>query len=164
MRKIYGRAGAGQVAMAALAALVIAGCSSFGGPERDADTGELTEAGTIGVFELRVGDCLAELPDGNGIATINAVPCSQPHTDEIFASVPMPAAEFPGRAEVETFAGEACEREFAGFVGLGSQASTLEYGFLSPTESSWADGDREVLCVVLDPAGDVTGSLEGAAR
>jgi len=35
---------------------------------------------------------------------------------------------------------------------------------MSPTEGSWSDGDREVLCLVYDPSAETVGSLAGAAR
>ena len=49
-------------------------------------------------------------------------------------------------------------------VGDCISAFELEVQYLSPTESSWAMGDREIVCTVLDPAGPVTGTLEGANR
>lgn len=155
------RAGRGAV-VAVLTALAVAACSD--GPERDDDTGELLELAEIDVFELRVGDCLDRFSEGDEISQVRAVPCSAQHSDEVFTSAEMPGDDYPGDEAVAEFADEACLSEFQEFVGTPWQESELDYGFLAPTESSWADGDREVLCVVGDPESDVTGSLEDSGR
>jgi len=40
----------------------------------------------------------------------------------------------------------------------------LDFRFITPSEESWGDGDREILCTVYDPAGDTTGTLADANR
>ena len=51
--------------------------------------------------------------------------------------------------------------EFEQFVGEAYLDSRFDFSYYYPTEASWSRGDREVLCVIYDPAGPVTGSLEG---
>jgi len=51
------------------------------------------------------------------------------------------------------------------FVGVRSEDSIYDFGYLYPLAESWATGDREILCVIYDPAGKIgSGSLAGAAR
>jgi hypothetical protein len=49
-------------------------------------------------------------------------------------------------------------------VGMSYDQSALEVTWLEPTEESWEAGDRELVCLITDPAGQTTGSLEGANR
>jgi hypothetical protein len=43
--------------------------------------------------------------------------------------------------------------------------SELEIGTAVPTLESWADGDRDLSCLVLDPGGEqLTGSMRDAKR
>jgi Septum formation len=149
-----------------LAVVTLAGCSS--GPERDPETGELLEAGDVDVFELRVGDCLSGFADDAQVSTIHAVPCGEEHTDEIYAEVPIPDGdgdgEYPGDDAIVELANTGCYDRFAEFIGLSWEDSELDFGFLAPTEQSWEEGDRQVLCLVGDPTRPLTGTLEGAAR
>lgn len=148
--------------IAVLSALLMAACGTD--VERDDDTGELLEPTEIDVFELRVGDCLDGFSEGDEISRVRAVPCSADHSDEVFAAAEMSGEDYPGDDAVADFADEACVMEFEQFVGTAWEESELDYGYLVPTESSWAEGDREVLCIIGDPESDVTGSLENAGR
>jgi hypothetical protein len=159
----------GRFALAGLCLVALAGCSFIddlreGGPDRDPETGELVEAAQIGVFHLQEGDCLIEFDRGDDISTVQAAPCDEPHTDEVYASVVMPDGPFPGRERVQQFADDACTADFATFIGIPWEESMLDYRSFTPTEQSWNDGDREILCMVVDPGRDVTGTLAGAQR
>ena len=65
---------------------------------------------------------------------------------------------------VEAAAQNLCIARFDEFVGISYEESVLDVGFLTPTEQSWNDGDRAVLCTVYDPAEEISGSLRGAQR
>jgi hypothetical protein len=148
-------------ALAVVAAVMIIGCA----PERNEETGELAEPGDLGVFDLKVGDCLAEFTDGAELSSIEAAPCSEPHSDEIYAEGTVPDVdEFPGTKAVEAAAQDICLADYEAFVGRSYDRSVLDIGYLTPTEDSWADGDRAVLCTIFDPLEEVTGSLRGSER
>ena len=70
----------------------------------------------------------------------------------------------PSASEMEAIVQEQCLTSFEGFVGMPYEESALEVTWLEPTPESWEQGDRELVCMITDPAGDVTGSLEGANR
>ncbi|MCY7411467.1 MAG: hypothetical protein LH471_00230, partial [Salinibacterium sp.] len=72
---------------------------------------------------------------------------------------------YPGEDGVLAQADTGCEAEFDAFVGINYVESILDFTFYYPTAASWAEGDREILCLIFDPAGKITsGSLSGAAR
>jgi uncharacterized RDD family membrane protein YckC len=124
-------------------------------------------AGAVDVFDLEVGDCLADSLTGGveGIFTVETVPCSQPHSEEIYAVVPLPEGDFPGDEAVAVQADEGCTAEFESFVGLPYEESVLYYNYLYPSdEQSWNGGYRWATCSVYDPAGEVRGSLRGVQR
>jgi hypothetical protein len=159
----------GRVALVGLCIVALTGCSVIddfldSGPERDPETGQLVEASEIDVFALQVGDCLTEFDRGDDVSAVQATPCDEPHTDEIYASVDMPDGPFPGRDRVQQFADEACSDEFADFIGIPWEESALDYRSFTPTEQSWKDGDREILCMVVDQGYEITGTLAGVQR
>ena len=68
-------------------------------------------------------------------------------------------------AELETVFASICLDEFAGYVGAPYETSEIYASMISPSEGSWADGDRTFTCVLYDPEdAELTESLRGAAR
>ena len=124
-------------------------------------------AGAVNVFDLEVGDCLADSLTGGveGIFTVETAPCSEPHSEEVYAVVTLPEGDFPGDEAVADQADEVCNAEFESFVGLPYEESVLYYNYLYPSdEQSWNGGYRWATCSVFDPAGDTTGTLAAANR
>jgi hypothetical protein len=118
----------------------------------------------VNMFDLGVGDCLTEVQAGEEIVNVQTVPCSEPHSAEIYAVVTLPEGDFPGDEAIDTQAEDVCVGEFEGFVGLPYAESVLEFNYAVPVEESWAAGERGVACVVYDPDGDTTGTLADANR
>lgn len=163
-----------------LAALVVTGAVTLSGcsildqfapasvPARDAATGEVTQqTDNADVFQVRVGDCLntGALDASTEITDVPVVPCAEPHDDEVYHAFELADGEFPGEDAILAEADATCVAQFAEFIGLAYEQSTLDYWPMYPTEGSWENGDREVLCIAWDPAGEkVTGTLAGAAR
>ena len=143
--------------------LFLVACS---GAQRD-DAGTITEGGDVDVFSLNVGDCLGAT-EGDEVASVQAVPCDESHESEVFALVDYDAgadAEWPGDDAVSSFADEQCEAAFEEYVGISYNDSRYFITYLQPTEDTWADGDREVVCLVVGPDNEpVTGSLRGVGE
>jgi Septum formation/Protein of unknown function (DUF2510) len=121
----------------------------------------------VEVLDLKVGDCLADsMPTGGEeVFTVETVPCSEPHSEEIYAVVTLPEGDFPGDEAVAVQADEVCNAEFESFVGLPYEESVLYFSFLYPSdEQSWNAGYRWATCSVYDPGGDTTGTLADANR
>lgn len=156
------------------AALALTGCSLVGGlfpseAERD-ENGQITEANeNTDIFSIRVGDCTNDVATEE-VAAVPTVPCSEPHDNEAYFAYDIEADRFPGDDTVLAEAGDTCVSEFEGFVGLSYEESTLDVWPLVPTEATWADGDREVICFIYALSDDfttpvqTTGSLADAAR
>ncbi|HEX6367213.1 MAG TPA: septum formation family protein [Agromyces sp.] len=157
------------VASAALAAVLpLTGCGALGSllsppqPQRDEVTQEIVEQGQADVFALRVGDCLT-MVQGEQVDAVPVVPCSEPHSDEVYHDFQLDDGEFPGDEAIATAAQDGCLAEFNAFVGVAYESSTLDIGWYVPTADSWKQlDDRVVSCTIYDPARDVTGSLAGA--
>jgi hypothetical protein len=116
------------------------------------------------VFTLQVGDCLVDPSSEGEVSEVPVVPCSQPHTGEIFLSHMLTQSAFPSDAELEGIVSDTCVVEFATFVGIPYEDSALEVSWLSPTSESWDAGDRELLCIVNGPSNQVVGTLENSNR
>jgi hypothetical protein len=142
--------------------IVLSSCNTA---QRD-EEGNVVEAGNVGARNVQVGDCYNDHPDlAEGetleISGVDAVPCGDAHDNEAFAVYDLAKGEFPGEDEVVELSFAGCLERFADFTGIEFDRTTLDIGILYPLEVNWDDDDRQVVCSVYDPAGAVTGSLEG---
>ena len=141
-----------------LAALTLSGCSEI----------STLLNGEGDVFSLEVGDCMNDYGDDTEVTSVPIIDCDEEHDAEVYATEDIKGDTFPGSDEVSATADEICIDEFGDFVGIDYETSvTLDYWVLTPSEETWAVGDREVVCTIskYDETGNVvkvTGSLEGA--
>lgn len=147
--------------------LLVAACSGDDDAGRGED-GRITGAGSISVFDLQVGDCLKPDAEAEGeLVEVHAVPCEEPHTQEVFA---LPEYEgenpdvYPGEPEIRAFADAACLDAFEEYTGAAYLDSDLYFSYLHPSIDSWNEGDdRTIVCVVLSPGEETTGSVRAAS-
>ncbi|NYD72308.1 septum formation family protein [Herbiconiux flava] len=156
---------------AATAALVfsLTGCAGGGAsdPTRavgDPGASQAADPGTkTDVFTVKPGDCVDDTDDEN-VTELPVVDCAGPHDFEAFTSFEIDEGEFPGEDAVHSQAQDACIVAMGEFVGLDYSESKLDVQYLTPTEDSWNElDDRTVVCLVYDPAGKLTGTVENAA-
>jgi len=141
-------------AVAMSAVLLLSGCAA-------GDGGANGPSGSV--FTLSVGDCLGDAELGSELDSVAVIPCDDPHTSEIYAAVTLADTAFPGLEAITTEADLRCLDGFETFTGGAWADSAYDFTYLHPTEGSWAEGDREILCQIYDPRGPSTGSLEGVA-
>lgn len=148
--------------MRKVAALAIAGLLVFGvsacGDVRD-EAGTVTQSGSAHSLQIKKGDCVGSL-EGDQINDVQLVPCGDPHHWEAYAAHNMPDGDFPGSDEIGKVGQKFCDDEYTKFTGISSDKSQYTWTYLSPTEGSWKDGDREIMCFAGDKAGGIKGSLK----
>jgi hypothetical protein len=150
----------------AVVGLALSGCS-FGGDPVEAPSstaGPSRASDDMTAEDLSVGDCLNDADLSGIVTSVPVVPCSEPHDSEAYAEFELDEGPFPGSEEIDAKGNAGCVERFTEFVGIAFNESDLEYSFYLPTESSWPQGDRRILCEVYDPKKQTTGTLKGAAR
>jgi hypothetical protein len=144
---------------------VFGACSDDDGDGSDESSGdEPSGQEDASVFEIAVGDCLSDDVAGANVEEVPTVPCDQPHTSEVYFTYNIEEESFPSPERMDSLTEEQCMPAFESFIGMPYDDSEIEVTTLEPTAESWEQGDRELVCMVVDPAGEVTGSLEGANR
>jgi hypothetical protein len=147
----------------AVASLALSGCSSAPDAQRDESSGEITASADANVFTVAVGDCLdlASSQLAEEVSSLPTVPCSDEHDSEIYAETELPEGDYP--ADIQEQASQFCYDEFAPFVGLSYEESTLDVQPMTPLQDGWEQADDRVIqCIVMSPE-RVTGTLEGSA-
>jgi len=156
-----------SLALVGILAVTLSGCSVIESifpaqAERDEETQEVESAGEADVFTMAVGDCLND-QEADVVESVPAVPCSEPHDFEAYYSFDLVGDEYPGEEQIYTDADQGCYDAFASFAGIAYEDSALDFSYFYPTEESWANSDREIMCLIFDAA-QSTGTLAGAAR
>lgn len=125
-------------------------------------TAALVQDADVPVEDLEVGDCFLD-PGSTEAAfeAVRVVPCSMLHDNEVFHRFDLPDGNFPAGEQLETMAHNGCVDAFEGYVGEAYDESPFEIETLTPTEESWAAGDREVICTAYEPADAVASNPEG---
>lgn len=120
--------------------------------------------------DLEVGNCIdtAATSGQTTLYRVPVVPCTTAHGGEIYAETTAPDSlagnrSTPTQQALWDAADAYCYPQFAKFVGMRWAESELLYWPIAPSEASWAEGDRRILCVV-ESEQPVTGSLDGAER
>lgn len=163
-----GRFGATLLIRLVVAAAIAGGWwlfTSFDDASRDG-SGEIVGSGDLAVTDMEPGDCFndADVIEDEAVA-VAAVPCSEPHDNEVFAlhtTGPAFGDAFPGIPALDQYTYETCVSSFPGYVGSNYADSSLEIFTFFPTEEGWSEGDRGFVCVLyaLDFS-KLTGSARG---
>lgn len=127
-------------------------------PVRD-ESGQISETNDAAdVFAIAVGDCLNDV-SGTQVSTVPVVPCGEPHQYEAFAAMNLPDGDYPEVDEITKQADEFCYGEFESYVGISYDESALDFSYFYPQTDSWANGDREILCLAYGDE-DLSGSVK----
>jgi len=113
------------------------------------ENGRVIEAGSVNVFDVRVGDCIEELAEDPSATSVDAVPCAEPHRAEVISTITLPSGEWPGQRSVFSEADRGC----LGAIETETTPSSrngLESFYLHPTEESWElRDDRDIICIAI---------------
>ena len=143
--------------------IVSAGALAYDQTTRD-DNGSIIKEGELGVFSFKNGDCIKDVKEGASLDQATGVPCSESHQMEVYAETFIEDSSETRPTDFDKQGEEYCYQEFSRFVGISYEDSKLDFTYLTPSDDSWKEGDREITCLIKDPAGDVEGSLEGSQR
>jgi hypothetical protein len=94
---------------------------------------------------------------------VQVLPCSQPHTGEVFGTFQVAGHRYPGSAALQREAGRGCVTRLSGYLNPQMSASSLTQSYVYPDRGAWAAGERTVVCTVRSTAGPLTGSVRAAA-
>jgi hypothetical protein len=115
--------------------------------------------GTVTATDVKVGDCLKEIPSSTRVMTVDTVGCEEAHAGEVFAVLLMPEGDYPGQSAIEEYQNK-CEPELSSYAPDAITDDSVQLYVLYPTAETWEQGDRAVTCIAtLDPPR--TGSLKG---
>ncbi len=132
-------------------------------PVRDEDGLIVEPNPSTDAFSLLVGDCLNDgevaVSLGSEVETLPTVPCDEPHDSEVIATIGLRGTIYPGAEAIAREGDAGCIAALEALVGVPYLETPYDVSYYAPTELSWSEDDREIVCVAYDPAGPLTGPL-----
>lgn len=134
-------------------------------------TARSSEAELTAITDIDEGDCFdTQVSESSLIRAVWKVPCSEPHDYEVYAAfdyegdIEYRQPAYPGQAAVQDQAEQRCYERFEPFVGTRWTISALDIRTWWPSETSWTERDRRIICAVTSTdRSPLVGSQEGAA-
>jgi hypothetical protein len=125
--------------------------------------------------DLEAGDCIEDegaLNDAVSGEDVNTIDCGESHQFQIIGKFDVDDQDdYPGESDLQDEGREECTGEiFQDFVGIEyNESSIYADNPLYPSEDSWDNGDRTIICVAYEPGDDgelseVDESFEDAER
>lgn len=136
---------------------VIAGLALFrsvaGSEDFQAIVDQASSGGAVTV-DYALGTCF------NHGDSAGPVPCSEPHSHEVFALTPWTGDTYPDYEEawITVF----CDEAFQGYVGIEYFESKLFYDVAVPSMAAWDSGDHDIRCIAYEPGTDLTATIKDA--
>lgn len=129
-------------------------------PEQDRLPARRPPAEELPAGSLGVGDCLTTEAFQERTAEAELVACDEPHGVQVVAELEVGTDSYPGSGVLRQQAVQRCES--LAVTGLAAETvagTALDVLAVTPTEESFDEGDRTILCVVA--AGDEDDPLRG---
>jgi hypothetical protein len=113
---------------------------------------DLSSVATKPINDIATGDCFDDPSGALEDAEVVVVhTCSEPHDDEVYATLEMPGNDWPGLDTVDQWADTHCLDAFKPYVGTRYETSVLEIGWYYPLEESWVKyDDHKISCILFD--------------
>jgi len=129
---------------------------AVGEADRD-DSGSIEKEGDLNVFDLRVNDCVTDLPKSDGLqSSVKASPCDKPHEGEVYTVIELGDGDYPGDAFVNGKADRGCPARLRRL----DPPVEVDIFYFTPTKESWdADEGKTVKCIAVF-AKPATGALK----
>lgn len=105
---------------------------------------ELGETGAVNAVQVVPGMCLTGVDSDGAVQGTEVVRCDEPHGAEVFTQMTFDLAKHPGADQVTEQALEFCGDRLGGL--LPESATWVAW---TPSEQSWARGDRVALCIAV---------------
>ena len=128
--------------------------------ERATEPAQRGDTGDLNGVQVVAGMCLADVdPDATTVGRVTAVPCGEPHRAEAIAAYVFPESPWPGSERVARGATDFCAVQVGRAFDAVDVDVDADWTVWTPSQDTWAAGDRSALCIVTSTT-DLTGSFE----
>jgi hypothetical protein len=106
----------------------------------------------ISLNEVSAGLCVDVVEEINGIEFVNTKNCDQAHEYEVAGTYELDSIgdEYPGNIALSLRVHKECRPLFKSHTGQDYTGKGLGIETITPSVSTWSDGDRTVICLVAN--------------
>ncbi|MGI5129229.1 hypothetical protein ACQEVB_20660 [Pseudonocardia sp. CA-107938] len=158
LKVLLGIFGGGMLLLVALVLLGSVVGKSAPAPTRNAVDGATEKAGRLSAIDLRPGDCYnaGQLPPEPGstqfISTVEVVPCTTPHTDQVIDKISYRVADDLDAVR-DRRAGADCDKAYAAKLSAAAaKDATVQRGLILPRDAATWARHPVVACTVSHPS------------
>jgi hypothetical protein len=139
------------IGIAIVAALAIGGkiVHDQSQAKRSSD-GSITTKGDLDAFSIKTGDCFTNPGEATDFSKVTALPCTQPHTAQVYGSFTYPDATntAPDDTTMESTVADQC-KPFEASINTTFASTNNMYGaYIRPNDDAWSKGNYTILCVI----------------
>lgn len=116
---------------------------------------------SVRVETLKTGDCVNDLQETDSLRKLPAINCAQPHQGEVVGEFNVTGSTFPGDTAIAKQAKDRCFEILDAYSPSTKDDQSIGLYYVHPTQASWNQGDRQVLCIAEHTDGLKTGSIKG---
>ncbi len=128
---------------------LLSGCATSSADEVSDPGGPGPTGQNVSLEALYIGECINDANQTGVITSFTLIDCSLPHDSEVYESIALDDADYPGTKALEERGAEGCEAALATFVGIPYEESTLDYELYIPAKEGWGYKDQ-IDCLVRD--------------
>lgn len=111
------------------------------------------------------GPCYDLVTESGFLSGWTEVSCSGSRQVEVTFGALFNDGPFPGDEYLAAEAADTCAGAFESYVGISAEESQYEMNWLVPTEETWADGNRDGICLVVSADGSaLTGIVKDSGQ
>ncbi len=107
----------------------------------------------VSLDAIETGMCATTPTETLYLSDVEIQPCGDAHAFEIAGILTLEAdamSDYPGGFVVESEAYEQCQTVFEDYSGVPFWDSGYDLKTVTPSASTWLQGDREVICLVVN--------------
>lgn len=128
-----------------------------GGGDNGGSNGPPSVEKAINISELEVGLCVSPEDDNLYVSEMWLPECGEEHLMEVAGLYQLEEtvnSNYPSALGLKQRAYEDCQPYFERYVGIPFWDSVYDIETITPSASTWGQGDREVVCLVVYAEGE----------
>jgi hypothetical protein len=121
-------------------------------------SGNVSQAGSLGIGDLKVGDCFNAPSSSSDISSVTAIPCTQAHDSQVYAEPKITESTYPDSTTLDKEAGSDCDSAAKSGINPSVPTDAQEAYYAAQDSSTFDQGFNYIVCAIQSPSKNLTQS------
>lgn len=122
-------------------------------------SGSVSQAGSLGIGDLKVGDCFNSPTSDSDIESVTAIPCTQAHDSQVYAEPKLTESTYPDSDTLKSEATSACDSAADSAVSSSVPSDAEEAYYAAQDSDTFDQGFDYFVCAIESPSKNLTQSF-----